>query len=416
MNATGATRARRHDLDWLRVIAIILLLFFHSAMPYVAETDWHLQNPETSPLMKEATYFLSRWRMALLFLISGVGTAYALGFRPAAGYVRERARRLFLPLAFGIFVIVPPQIYMERLANGATYGYLEFWPRVLRFEAYPAGEFSWHHLWFIAYLFLYSVAALPLFVWMRSARGRRVRAALERRLAGPALYALGIPLGLVLATLYVRWSGPENIKDDWGRLVFYFLFFLFGYLLAEAEGAWRWMEARRRTSLALATACIVAINYVRWNDVEPEWGYNAGNAALQMLQGFNAWFWVLAVLGFGRRFLSFRNRVLDYASEGIYPFYILHQTVIVVVAFYVIRAPDGVWAKFWFTSAVSGLLTVALYDFAVRPFRLTRVLFGMKNPPRLPRTVPAPPLVVAAVDSVDADAGTDAPVLVGSGR
>lgn len=405
MNAPGTARPRRHDLDWLRVIAIVLLLFYHSAMPYVAEWDWHLKNPETSPLLMEAGYFLSRWRMALLFLISGVGTAYALGFRPARRYLAERGRRLLVPLAFGILAVVPPQIYVERLADGAAYGsYLEFWPRVLQLRPYPEGDFSWHHLWFIAYLFLYSVAALPLFLWMRSARGHRARAAVERRLAGPALYALGAPLGLVLATLYVRWTGPQDIVNDWGHLVYYFLFFVFGYLLADAEGAWRWMEARRRTSLALAVASIVAINYLRWNDLEPAWGYNAGNAALLVLQGFNAWFWVLALLGFGRRHLSFRNRVLDYASEGIYPFYVLHQTVIVVVAFCVIPAPDGVWAKFWFTSVVSGALTVALYDFAVRPFRITRFLFGMKN---APRAVPAPP-------SPAADARADAPVLAGS--
>jgi peptidoglycan/LPS O-acetylase OafA/YrhL len=410
MNAQGTARPRRHDLDWLRVIAIVLLLFFHSAMPFVEEWGWHLKNPQTSPLMMELSYFLSRWRMALLFLISGVGTAFALGFLPARGYLRERAKRLLVPLGFGILVVVPPQIYMERLAQGAGYrSYLEFWPTVLRVEPYPAGSFSWHHLWFIAYLFLYSVAALPLFLWLRSERGRRTRAALHRRLAGPALYMLGLPLGLVLATLYVRWSGPQDIINDWGHLVYYFGFFVFGYLLAEADDAWRWMEDRRRVSLALATACIVAINYLRWNDVEPAWGYSPANAAYLVLQGFNAWFWVLALLGFGRRFLSFRNRVLDYASEGIYPFYILHQTVIVVVAFYVIRAPDGVWAKFAFTSAVSFALTVAIYDLAVRPFRVTRFLFGMKNPPRAASTVPAPPGVVDAEGLGPARGGVPVP-------
>lgn len=398
MNAHAPARPRRHDLDWLRVIAIVLLLFFHSAMPYVAEWDWHLKNADTSPLLMEANYFLSRFRMALLFLISGVGTAYALGYRPARGYLRERGHRLLVPLAFGILVIVPPQIYVERLADGATYrSFFDFWPSVLRGRPYPEGNTSWHHLWFIAYLFIYSVAALPLFLYLRSERGRRVRASVEARLAGPALYALGLPLGIVLATLYVRWPGPQDIIHDWGHLVFYFGFFVFGYLLADAEGAWGWMETNRRASLLLAVTSIVIINYLRWNDVEPEWGYNAGNAALQLLQGFNAWFWVLAILGFGRRHLSFRNKLLDYAGEGIYPFYLLHQTVIVIIAFYVIRAPDGVWAKFWFTSLVSLALTIASYDLLVRPFRITRYLFGMKNPPRAaaPRLVPDAPALAA---------------------
>jgi glucans biosynthesis protein C len=379
MNDVTTTRERRHDLDWLRVLAIILLLYFHTAMIFTAEWGWHIKNAETSNLFLEFNYFLSRFRMAVLFLVSGVGTAYALGHRGARRYLRERTRRLLVPLVFGILVIVPPQIYIERIAGGETFAsFINFWPSTLRLQPYPAGNTSWHHLWFVAYLLMYSVAALPLFLWWRSARTARVREAVDGFLAGRGIYLLGLPLAVVMAALAVRYPGPQNVVDDWARLLFYFLIFIYGFVLCRADAAWRGMEEGRRTSLGLAMLSMLFINYLRWNGLEPGWRYDVAGMLWIGLGALNSWFWVLAIIGYGRRYLSFRNRLLDYANEGIYPFYILHQTVIVVLGFYVVQTSDGILAKFLFTSTLSLLMTVAIYEYGVRPFALTRFLFGMK--------------------------------------
>jgi glucans biosynthesis protein C len=378
----GMTSERRHDLDWLRVIAILLLLYFHTAMIFTAEWDWHVKNAETSHLVLEFNYFLSRFRMALLFLVSGVGTAYALGVRGPGRYLRERGMRLLVPLVFGMLVVVPPQIYMERLFRGEPVGsFLQFWPTVLELKPYPAGNTSWHHLWFVAYLLMYSVAALPFFLWWRSERAAATRAVVERFLAGPGIYLLGMPLALVLAALTIRFPGPQNVVDDWARLLFYFLIFVYGFVLCRAERMWRGIEANRRTALRLALLSTVCINYVRWNGLEPAWQYDVAGTAWIGFGGLNSWFWVLAILGYGRRYLSFRNRGLDYANEGIYPFYILHQTVIVVLGFYVVQTPESILAKFLFTSTLSLALTVAIYELGVRPFAVMRFLFGMKPRP-----------------------------------
>jgi glucans biosynthesis protein C len=373
------TGERRHDLDWLRVIAIVLLLYFHTGMIFTAEWGWHIKNPETSHLVLEINYFLSRWRMALLFLISGIGTHYALRRRTAGEYAGERAKRLLVPVLFGMLVIVPPQIYMERLASGAAYAsYLEFWPSVLQLRPYPEGNLSWHHLWFVLYLFLYSLAALPLFLLIRGERGRGWMNRLGRDLRGWRLFAPAAPLGAVLAALLVRFPGPQNIVHDWAHLLYYFIFFLLGYLICVVDGVWPVIEARRRTSLTLALLSILTINYLRWNDLSPDFAYSFQNTLYQLLHGLNAWCWVLAILGFGRRYLNFRSAVLEYANQGIYPFYILHQTVIVVVGFYVVQVDESILSKFLFVSTVSLLLSWAMYDLFVRPFRLTRFLFGMK--------------------------------------
>lgn len=413
----STTPTRRYDLDWLRVIAIVLLLYFHTGMIFVSEWGFHIKNPDTSPLLLEFNFFLSRWRMALLFFISGVGTSFALGRRTAAQYVGERARRLLVPLAFGMFVIVPPQIYFERLPNGAPYAsYLDFYPEVFRLEPYPKGAFSWHHLWFIFYLFGYSVIALPPFLYLRGKAGRRWATRIGRAVRGPGLYALALPLGAVLAALIVSYPGPQNIVDDWASLIYYFLFFVYGYVLHVA-GAWDVIEARRRTSLALAFLAILAIDTVRWNDATPAFTYSAANAAYYLLQGFNAWCWVLAILGYGRRYLNRPSRFLERANEGIYPFYILHQTVIIIVGFYVIRVEESILAKFLFTSTVSLAVSWALYDLLIRPVPALRFLFGMKpvRPTAYAALTASPrglPATTADASPVRVDSGSD--VLAGT--
>ena len=393
---------RRHDLDWLRVLAILLLLFFHTAMLFTADWGWHVQNEERSNLLLEFNYFLSRFRMAVLFLVAGVGTAYALGRRDALPYLRERLQRLLVPLVFGILVIVPPQVYLERVWRSEYSGsFLSFWPAVLRLQPYPAGNTSWHHLWFVAYLLLYSVAALPFFLWWRSEAARSARDRMQRLCSGWGIFFAGIPLAVILGALEIRFPGPQNLINDWARFLFYFVLFVYGFVLCHAEIVWRDIEANRRTALRFALLSTLAVNYVRWNGLEPVWHYDVASVTFIGFGALSAWFWVLAIMGYGRRYLSFRNRWLDYANEASYPFYILHQTVILMVGFYVVQTAESILAKFLFTSTVSLVLTLAIYELFVRPYAVTRFLFGMKPANLVVNaearvTVPGPAPILAA--------------------
>jgi hypothetical protein len=371
------TDQRRYDLDWLRIIAILLLHFFHTGMMFTAEWGWHIKNNETSHIFLEWMYFLSRWRMALLFFISGVGTAYALGFRRSGTYIKERARRLLIPLIFGMFVVVPPQIYFERLFRGQKFSsILEFYPSVFQFVPYPEGNFSWHHLWFIAYLFLYSLLALPLFLYLRSEKGKTLVNALSKL----SIYIFGLPLAMVYVALLVAYPpGNQNLISDWAMFCFYFLLFVSGYIIHTHQSFWQQTERKRKLSLKLGFISIVVINFLRWNDLEPEWSYNWANSLFLCLLAFNSWFWVLAILGYGKHYLNRKNKLLAYANEAIYPFYILHQTFIVVIGYYVIQLQEDIGLKFVFTIVVTFLLSMGTYEFFIKPYRITRLLFGMKE-------------------------------------
>lgn len=377
---------RRHDLDWLRVIAIFLLMFYHTGMIFVANWGWHIKDETTSHLFTEWMFFMNRWRMVLLFFISGAGSWYALGLRTGGGYLKERSRRLLLPLIFGMLVIVPPQIYMERLWRGIEYAhYFEFYTSVFNFIAYPAGSFSWHHLWFIAYLFLYSIIALPVFLYLRSGKGRRIIGRISGVVGRSAIY---LPVVFITAgyMIILNYQVPteRNLVDDWARFFYYFCYFILGFVSQSHPNFWTWIEQKRRLSLKIAFITLLIVNYHRWNDIdlgdEVLW-INAVSLFTTMLLSYS---WVLAILGYAKKYINRPANWLAWANEAIYPFYILHQTVIVIIGFYFIQdfITDSIWAKFWLINLITLFLCLGIYELFIRPHAFIRPLFGLKPLPK----------------------------------
>ncbi len=373
---------RRYDLDWLRVIAIILLLFYHTGMIFVADWSWHIKDSTTSHLFTEWMYFMNRWRMVLLFFISGAGSWYALGFRTGKSYLIERSRRLMLPLVFGMLVIVPPQIYMELLWRGVDYAnYFEFYPSVFSFVPYPKGNFSWHHLWFIAYLFCYSLIALPMFLFLRSGIGKRLMGSISQLIGKTSIYLpiIIIAAGYVSILLFQK-PTERNIVDDWARFYYYFSFFLLGFVSQTQTVFWKWIEENRRLSLRAAFLSILLMNYLRWNGFEPDAGVFWQNTLYTTINVILAYTWVMAILGYAKKYLNRPAKWLSYANEGIYPFYILHQTVIVIIGYYFIQEgiSDSIWAKFWGINLTTLFICLGLYELFIRRNRYIRPLFGIK--------------------------------------
>ncbi len=377
---------RRYDLDRLRVFAILVLLFYHTGMMYVS-WGWHIQSKETSVVFETVMRWLHRWRMPLLFFISGAGTFFALRKRSYGAYASERFKRLFVPLVFGMFVIVPPQIYLEWLFRGRFAGsYAEFYPNVFGFQPYhdggTGGAFSWHHLWFICYLFLYSLISIPVFMFLKSASGQRLVDRLERLTArkGGALW-----LGLVIfiSQLMTRPFYPEEthaLLNDWAYFVENLLLFWLGYILVSRPVFWQQLAGQRRIFLA-ATLLFTAVMYA----MPPIFGFDRIDTELPLdvTYFFNnlmlMWASVLMSVGYSYRYINRNHRLLPYLNEAVYPFYILHQTVIVIIGYWVLKQNFGVYGGFLFTSLATLLVCTGLYWFIIRPFRLTRFLFGLKS-------------------------------------
>jgi peptidoglycan/LPS O-acetylase OafA/YrhL len=369
------TKLRYDFLDWLRVLAIALLLFYHTGMLFVG-WGWHIENADILTELRWPMSIAHRLRMPLLFIISGAGLWFALRRRSGAEVVRERSLRLLLPALAGMLLIVPPQIYYERLFRGQWQGsYLSFfWERVLQFQPYPHGDFSWHHLWFIVYLYVYVLLMLPAMLWWRRSQ-RRLR-------PGVWLYALAVPLAINEMVLRPLYPETHNLVADWYLFIHYLLFTVYGFVLASTPQVWEWLEAQRRHAAFATMGLLAAIIPLMIYGI-----IRSGSALDACVANVFTWLGLMALLGYGRRYLSRSNAWLQWARDACYPIYILHQTLIVAVGYFVIQLDWHPWLKFAVVVTVTLVGCVVLYELAVRRWSVTRILFGMKA--QTPRSTPA---------------------------
>jgi glucans biosynthesis protein C len=360
---------RRSELDLLRVIAIAILLVYHVGMMFNT-WDWHLKNPEPLTVLEGPMAVSHQLRMPLLMVIAGVATAIALERRSIAALAVDRVKRLFLPLVFGMFVVVPPQVYVERLATGGYTGsYLSFYPSVFELRSYPEGSFGWHHLWFVAYLFLYCMAAIPLFFALGSPPGRRFLRWLDRAWARGWVVVLFVPLA-VARLAFRGYPETHTLFHDPDTLLQYALLFGYGHLLGRSRTIWDHVVAWRWRYLA-ATCVLLAVM------VPP----NEYPVPLEQLGALaTTWCVILAALGWTRRFFQrpggYVPSWLDHAQKLSYPFYIVHQTVIIVLGWSWMKVAIGPWGRFAGVLVTSFFVTWVICELISRLAPL-RPLFGM---------------------------------------
>jgi glucans biosynthesis protein C len=315
--------------------------------------------------------FLSQWRMSLLFLISGASIYFSLGRRSTGTFVQDRLKRVLLPLVAGMLLVVPPQVYVERLTQGHTFSYAEFYPSIFEFSPYPEGNFSWHHLWYLAYIFCYSLLLLPVLLWLRR------RMATVGRVSGWGLLLLpGLWLGIGELLLRPHWDATNALIDDWANHFLYVTVLLLGFVLFSNRPLLDVVQQARIKSLLLGltlTACLYAFYWLDWQEPEP-----LGLAFYRLLKSLNRWAWLLAIVGLGLQHLTKGGPGLQKANEMVYPFYILHQTVIVVLGFGLRHLDWPVALKFGLMLLLTFLTCYCLIAFVIKRVTVLRVLFGMK--------------------------------------
>ncbi|OKL41580.1 acyltransferase family protein [Pontibacter flavimaris] len=389
-------KIRRYEFDWLRVLAFSLLIFYHTGMFFVS-WEWHVKNTEISEALERPMLFMSQWRMSLIFLVSGVGVYFALGYRSAGAFAKDRLKRIFVPLLVGMLLVVPPQVYFERVMQGAATDYLSFYPSIFKFEPYPEGNFSWHHLWYLAYILCYSLLLLPLLVYIRKASIKQEHIKGWLLLLVPALW---LSIGGML--LNERFPATNALINDWANHFLYISVFLIGFLLMKIPALQEKIRSMRWYSMAAALATVTVLYTFYWYQDTDLAG--AEVAFYHVLKQSNRWFWLMVILGFALQHLQIRSRHLARANEMVYPFYILHQTVIVALGFYLRELNWSIGSKFTFISLGTFILCFILVRFVIMPFNWLRVPFGLKPVQRAnttaPETAPAQRLVKVAGEKV----------------
>jgi glucan biosynthesis protein C len=379
-------KVRFYDLDWLRVLAITAVFFYHCGRFFNA-SDWHIKNSTTSSLANTVMGFFELWGMPLLFLISGASIYLALRPRRAIRFLRERVLRLLVPFALGMLILSPPQKYLERLNHGQFQGsFLEYLPLYFRDITRWNGEFDWVgvHLWYLAYLFLFTLVLLPLFAALKSSTGQRLTGSLARISTRRGVIFLWVLPSVMLLILGDPFGIMGSASTEAVPRLFFSIFVIYGFLIFSDPRIKQAIIQQRKVGLILALALIPAIPTVsRLLENDPDFLiFTLG----MTLAGLLTWACLLAVLGYSMQYLAVNHRLLAYANEAVLPFYILHQPVILIIGFFIIALPLPISAKYLIIASLALSITLGIYEFGVRRVNPVRRLFGLKPRALAPKT------------------------------
>lgn len=384
----SSTTARRHDIDALRVLAFALLILYHVGMYYVS-WGWHVKSLYPAPWLEPLMRLLNQWRMPLIFLISGMALHFLVRRFAPGELMTSRCRRLLIPLIFGMLVIVPPQAYVEALSNQVFAGsYAEFLWAYFGGRPWPEDAFAgsdngvtWNHLWYLPYLLLYTAVALPLARWMAGSGAAFRRRLLSLR--GLSLIALPL-LPLMAAGLWVFPHFPyishDLIGDPYAHAM-YGSFFLYGLIIGGDPDLAGYL-ARQRWRLLLGSALSFTLLEASWRWLADDAPRSHEIAQIVLIYA-NRWLWLLMILGWGHRWLNRPLPGLRYANEAVVSWYLLHQSITVVVGYGLIQWQLGPLLDPLVLLAATIGGCALIHEGLVRRSHLLRGCFGLA-PQRLP--------------------------------
>jgi glucans biosynthesis protein C len=372
---------RIYYIDWLRVIAFGLLFVFHSFRLFDTY-PWHLKNAETSISINYIIEFMHSWRMYIIFLVSGAGTYFAMKSK-RENFLNGRIKRLIIPYIFGVFILIPPQKFLEAIQQSGFEGnYLNFLIHL------PQGlinqNFGWnliwtgylgYHIWYLVYLFVQTILFLPLFKHFLKNQNKVCEQSDKLFRSFYTFWYIIIPF--VLLEFLLRPLFPQYL--NWADFATFSLYFLFGFVLQINQKIILFIEKNTYKFLLIAISCwsVYLINKTFLDNISiPEYTLNYFLSII--LKNLNSISWVLAFIGLGKKFLDFNHRYLNNLNQGILPFYILHQTVIIIFGFFVVQWDLSMMEKFLIIFTSSFFVTIGLYQI-IRRNNTMRFFFGMKR-------------------------------------
>lgn len=379
MNTKSSTR--NNYLDWLRVLAILFVFIYHSTRFFNLE-DWEVKNPIRYEWVELWNIFAWNWMMPLIFVISGASLFYAVGKGSTGKFVKDKVLRLLIPYLVAVSTHATLQVYLNWTTHGLFTGsYFQFLPRYFS-EVFATGplfifELWQMHLWYLLWLFILTLLLYPLMRWLKGSGGK-VLSALGNLLALPgAVYLLAVPTVLLMAFADPDSPVMAEKAGGWSQVIYLWLLFS-GFILLSAERLQASVKQLRWFSLGMAVVLLAVVLSVVVTQGVPSYGtplYAFGVG----LAGFSSWCWILAYFGLAMSFLDYRKPVLEYTNEAVLPFYILHQSVLIIVGYFIVQWPIPDAVKWVTILVISFAIIMGLYEYLIRRINILRFLFGMKR-------------------------------------
>lgn len=367
---------RRYDIDWLRVFATYLLFPFHVGKVFDVPPFYHIKNGELSHGLGVVTTYIHQWHMPLFFLLAGWSLHASLNLRGPGHVLLERVKRIFIPFLFGCLTLCVGLGYVEHiLMKHVDMTFLDFIPRFFTSLDY----FTWGHLWFLIYLFTFTILYFPLFLKAaKTSSPHNPQSSVNNRQL--SILYLPLPL-LILAQLILRiwWGGFQNLVDDWGNFVYYSSFLWLGFLIGRHPALQEAINREWKRAALITAVTSVVFLYFRVNRPASDVTWHFIYYTLGTIVGYTA---IITLLGWAYQHLRFRSRALDYLAESALPVYILHQGGIVFTGWFIINMQAPIVLKLPLLLAAAVAFTMLVYHLIIRPIGPLRFLFGMKPKPR----------------------------------
>jgi glucan biosynthesis protein C len=376
---------RIYFFDWLRLIALALVVLIHSLHMFgdLYKTQGSVDVRDTSAATAYAISFLTYWCMALFFLLAGASTWFALRRRTSRQFIQERFKRLLVPFGLGFILLVPLQGYFDMVSNGLYNGtLLAFYPFFFKSMLFD-GHQSWavsnlHHLWFLLYLFAFSLITLPLCQFLRSERGQiwieRLACICEKP-GGMLIFVL--PPALVLVALRALFPVYCSVAD----ILCWTLFYLYGYIIFSHPRLQQALQHQARLALGMACGGLLAILFIWRMGVLHHWlstpDYSAGCLLFQVLTCLILWAALMVILAAAYKYLNRSTPILAYSSTASFSLYLVHFPVVVIVAFYILPLHFQSLTAFLLISAGTSLITVILSDLFLMRTSGTRSMLAL---------------------------------------
>ena len=374
---------RRYEFDWLRILAVLTVFFYHSTR-FFNLSDWHVKNIDTYVWVEGWIVFASIWLMPLFFVISGASLFYAIGSaRDGLKFYSSKFLRLMIPVLFASITHSALQVYLERLTHGRFSGsFLSFIPEYfsgLYLGIGMPGNFAFHgmHLWYLLFLFLYTMIFYRLFIWFMG-NGHKVLNRIISLFSVPGSMYLGFSIPLVVMKAIIPGAVLSPGNGGWGFL-YYIWFLIAGFMIVSNDRFQQQIQSQRRLSLYLGVVFSAAYIIQRFGLSRMVLPVGVEDWVTSLLCFISAWSWLFAFLGFGMRHLAFNRPILRDANEGVLPFFILHQTVLLAVGYFIMATNLHDILKWMLAVVISIVIIMAFYLLFIRKYELLRFFFGMKT-------------------------------------
>lgn len=378
----NSINSRRYDVDALRVLAFAILILYHSGMFYVQDWGWHVKSQYQAQWLQIPMMFFNQWRMALLFIISGMATFFLVK-KTGSGFLGNRFKVIGVPLLFGMFVIVSPQAYFEaRFEMDYNESFWLFWQHYVGISDWPESmtngsdyDLTWNHLWYLPYMLLYSIVLIP-FAWGSAKLTEKLT---SRSI--PFMFWLLVPLlPLMLLGTYLFPLFPyidHSFFEDGYAHGMYFTFFFLGFVLMHSKQVWQQLASNRWLMLAVSTLSFIV--FITMNQNYPEQPSKLYEQSFLLVLYVNRWFWILTLLALAHTYLNRPARWLSYSTGAVFSWYILHQTITVSIGALV--TPFSLGAVFEPIVVIGGTVLgcVLIHHFIVRPLPVLHLLMGHRD-------------------------------------